>query len=445
MSGLAEILLNLGYEVSGSDIRESNITKKLVAMGIEVFLSHSEKNINNPDLVVYSAAIREDNPELKKARELGIPTIERATLLGQIMKRYPYSIAVSGTHGKTTTTSLVTMIMIEAQKNPTVHIGGELTAIGGTTKIGSNKYFIAEACEYHGSFLKFYPYVAVILNIEFDHADYFNDIEHIKETFIEFAQHVPKNGYVVACIDDRNVRSILDKVKCNIITYGIKSENTIWSAKDIKFNELGYPYFTLLKNNEPISTIKLSIPGVHNVNNTLAAIAACEVLGCDMASIKRGIKNFVGTHRRFELKGVVNNIKVIDDYAHHPSEVKATLKAARNGNYSKIWCVFQPHTYTRTKSLLNEFAESFADADTVILTDIYAAREVNKGDIHSSMMAEKMKTKGQDVLYMPKFESIVKYLQKNASPGDLIITMGAGDVYRVGEMFLNDEQVMAVG
>ncbi|MGI6777327.1 MAG: UDP-N-acetylmuramate--L-alanine ligase [Acetivibrionales bacterium] len=445
MSGLAEILVNLGYKVSGSDIKESSITKKLKAMGLEINIGHSAENIKNPDLVVYTAAIRDDNTELRKARELNIPAIERATLLGQIMNRYPYSIAVSGTHGKTTTTSMITMIMIEAGMNPTVHIGGELTAIGGTTKIGSNTYFIAEACEYCGSFLKFYPYIAIILNIEFDHADYFKDIQHIKNSFLEFAQHVPDNGYVVACANDDNVLSILDELKCNILTYGLKTEKAMWSAKDIEFDDLGHPTFTLTRNGEPITMVKLNIPGIHNVNNALAAIAACQAVGCSMDSIRRGIEKFLGTHRRFELKGVINNIKVIDDYAHHPSEVKATLKAAKNICHSKIWCVFQPHTYTRTKSFLNDFALSFTNADTVILADIYAAREVSRGDIHSSMLAEKIKDCGKNALYIPEFESIVKYLQSNASPGDLIITMGAGDIYKVGEMFIEGGRVMAVG
>ncbi|NLY70469.1 MAG: UDP-N-acetylmuramate--L-alanine ligase [Clostridiales bacterium] len=445
MSGLAEILLNIGFTITGSDLKESSITRKLEAMGIRVYIGHSESNINNADLVVYTAAIRKDNPEMLKAIESGIPTMERAVLLGQIMAKYPYSIAVSGTHGKTTTTSIITTIMLESNMNPTVHIGGELTSIGGTTKIGEDKFFIAEACEYHSSFLYLHPYLAVILNIDFDHADYFKDINHVIDTFTKFAQRVPDNGYIVACIDDPNVQSVLDKVNCNIITYGLNSKDAMWSAKNIQYDPLGHPSFELLKNNKVVASIKMSIPGLHNVKNALAAIAACNLLGCDLNNIKNSIKNFMGTQRRFELKGSINNIRVIDDYAHHPSEVRATLKAIKNGLHGKIWCVFQPHTYSRTKSLLSEFSTSFNDADNIILTDIYAAREIDNGEIHSRTIAERIQTYGKNAIYIPDLKKIVQHLQDNVSPGDIIITMGAGDIYKVGEMFLNSSKIMAVG
>lgn len=446
MSGLAEILLSLGYKVSGSDMKTSNKTRKLEKMGAKIFQYHSEDNIDNPDLVVYTAAIKENNPEMIKARRLNIPLIDRATLLGQIMKKYPYGVAVSGTHGKTTTTSMITTIMLESALDPTVHIGAELEAIGGTTHIGGDKYFIAEACEYYESFLKFYPYLAVILNIEYDHADYFRNIEHVKETFLKFAGLVPEDGYLVACADDPNTVSILDNVRCNKITYGIKSGNAMWTAKNIKFDDMGCGYFTVLKDKEKLAEIKLSVPGIHNVSNSLAAIAACHTLGCDISTIKRGLFKFTGAHQRFELKGIIDNIKVIDDYAHHPSEIKATLKAAKNCSHSRIWCVFQPHTYTRTKFLLDEFAVSFSDASMIIVTDIYAAREVDNGEIHSSILAERIKSSGQNAVYISGFENIVDYLENNVVPGDIVITMGAGDIYKVGEMFLNskNKKTMAV-
>lgn len=437
MSGLAEILLNQGYKISGSDIKTSNITERLSKLGIEIFSGHCEENIKNPDMVVYTAAVKQDNPELLRARELGIVTIERADLLGQIMKKYRYNINVSGTHGKTTTTSMITMIMTEAGLNPTVHIGGELTAIGGNTRIGGNEYFVAEACEYVESFLKFHPYLAVILNIEEDHLDYFRDIEHIKESFLKYTSLIPKEGYVVACIDDANTASILDKIHCNKITYGIKSENAQWSARKISFDEKGSASFTLVKNNEVVTEIKLSVTGIHNVNNAVAASAACYTLGCSPESIRNGLFKFTGTHRRFEIKGIKRDIKVVDDYAHHPSEITATLKAAKNIDHNKIWCVFQPHTYTRTKALLSDFAHAFHDADTVIVSDIYAAREVDKGEIHSSILAEKIKGNGSNALYIPDFNKIAEYLKDNTSPGDLILTMGAGDIYKVGEIVLD--------
>lgn len=444
MSGLAEILINLGYKISGSDLKTSNRTEKLEKMGAKIYPCHREENIDNPDLVVYTAAIKNNNPEISKSKKLNIPMIDRATLLGEIMKKYPYSVAVSGTHGKTTTTSMITMIMLESGLDPTIHIGAELEPIGGTTKIGNSRYFVAEACEYYGSFLKFHPYLAVILNIEYDHADYFKDIEHIKETFLEFASLIPTEGYLVACTDDSNVSSLLDKVSCNLITYGLKSGNAMWTAKDITFDDLGCASFTAVKEGQIITSIKLHVPGIHNVSNALAAIAACDALGCSSSSIKQGLNSFVNARKRFELKGTVNNIKVIDDYAHHPSEIKATLKAAKNTLYSKIWCVFQPHTYTRTKFLLNEFATSFADADTIIITDIYAAREQDTGEVNSAMLADKIAENGGNVVYIPEFEAIAEYLKRNASPGDLIITMGAGNICKVGEMFLENNEVMAV-
>lgn len=445
MSGLAEILLSLGYKVSGSDIKESGLTNKLTHLGIDVFIGHSSENIQNPDLVVYTAAVKENNPELIKARSLNIPVIDRATLLGQIMKKYPFSIAVSGTHGKTTTTSMMSVIMIESGLNPTIHIGGELDSIGGTTKVGNGRYLVAEACEYYESFLKFFPFMAVINNIEYDHADFFSSIEHVKETFLKFASLVPENGYVVANADDQNVSSLLNKINCNKITYGLKSKNAMWTVKNMTFDTLGHASFTLVHDGLEIAEIKLNVPGVHNVINALASAAACYTLGCSAEAIKTGLANFHGTHRRFELKGILNNIKVIDDYAHHPSEIKATLKAAKNSEHRRIWCVFQPHTFTRTRILLSDFAEAFTDADRVIIADIYAAREADNGDIHSSILVDRINDYGQKALYLNSFDNIVKYLEDNASPGDLIITMGAGDIYKVADLYLhNGSNVMAV-
>lgn len=444
MSGLAEILLNMGYKVSGSDINSSALTSKLSGKGIKVYIGHSEENIKNPDLVVYTAAINKDNPELKKSNLLKIPTMERSTLLGEIMKTFPYSIAVSGTHGKTTTTSMVSMILLECGFDPTIHIGGELNAIGGNTHIGGNKYLVSEACEYVESFLKFHPFLAIVLNIEEDHLDFFKDIEHIKSSFLKFISLVPKDGYVVANYDDENIVPLLDHVNCNKITYGITSKDAMWTARDITYNHDGCASFGLYKSNEKLIDINLKLPGIHNVSNALGAISACHTLGCDIKGIKAGLENYTGTQRRFELKGIVDDIKVIDDYAHHPSEVKATLKACKNTSHRKIWCVFQPHTYSRTKHLLNEFKDAFRDADTVIVTDIYSAREIDTGEIHSSDLVDKIKTSGKNVFYMPEFESIVEYLNENVSPGDLVITMGAGNINNIGKMFLRTKKITAV-
>ena len=339
MSGLAEIAINLGHKVSGSDIRPSNITQKLEGKGAVIYPNHSEENVNNPDIVVYTAAVKEDNPELRKALSQNIPTIDRATLLGLLMRKYPYSIAVAGTHGKTTTTSMTAMIMLESKLDPTIHIGGELDYIGGTTRIGGNNYFVTEADEYYESFLKLYPYIGVILNIEFDHPDYYKSIEHIKNSFLKFAQLVPEDGRVVACADDANLFSILHKFPANTVTYGISNEKgaDVYSARNIKFDgSSGCASFTLLNNGHDVDTIKLNVPGTHNIYNSLAAIAACQSLGCGIQCAKQALFKFRGTHRRFELKGILNNIKVIDDYAHHPSEIRATLKAAKYNNSARI-------------------------------------------------------------------------------------------------------------
>ena len=437
MSGLAQIMFDLNYNVSGSDIKPSYITEKLEKKGIKVYTSHSEDNIKNLDLVVYTAAVKENNPELLRARQLNIPAIERSVLLGELSKIHDYSIAVSGTHGKTTTTSMIAMILLEASLDPTIHIGGELNVIGGTTKIGSNKYFVTEACEYNEGFVQLDPYIGLILNIEEEHPDFFQSIEEIKNTFIKFASQISKNGCLIACVDDPNTASILDELSCNTITYGMNSKKAEWTASDIKLNDKGCASFNLVKNNTIITNISLNVPGIHNVNNSLAAIAAADVLGCDLKHIEQGLFDFSGASRRLELKGVINDIKIIDDYAHHPSEIKVSLSTARNFCDSKIWCVFQPHTYSRTKAFLTNFSESFNDADITIVTDIYAAREQDHGDIHSSTLSKKINLVGNKSLYISDFHSIVRYLQYNVSPGDVIITIGPGDIYKVGEMFLN--------
>lgn len=437
MSGLAEILLTKGYEVSGSDIKASKATQKLESKGAEIFIGHRAENISNPDLVVYTVAVKEENAEMIRSRELNIPVIDRAELLGLLMKKHSFGIAVAGTHGKTTTTSMITTIMLESDTDPTAHIGGELDCIGGNTRIGNSEFFITEACEYYSSFLKFHPFMEVILNVEVDHVDYFRDLEHIKDTFRQFVALVPSNGYIIACTDDENTISVLEGKECNIITYGMKSLDAMWTAKNICYNEMGCASFDVYNKGELMGSISLSVPGPHNVSNSIAAIAACYTCGCSMENIISGLLKFGGSHKRFEVIGLVDDIKIIDDYAHHPSEVKATLNAAKNTVHNKIWCVFQPHTYSRTKAFIDEFSQSFGMADNIIITDIYAAREKDPGDIHSSMLSEKIRDQGGNAIYISGFNEIAQYLDKNAEPGDLILTMGAGDIVRVGELFLN--------
>jgi UDP-N-acetylmuramate--alanine ligase len=339
---------------------------------------------------------------------------------------------------------MVSMILLEEGLDPTVHIGGELNAIGGTTRIGGSGYFVAEACEYMGSFLKFNPYLAVILNIEYDHADYFKNLEHVKNTFLNFAKLIQEDGYLVACGDDPSAAAIMEKVSCNKVTFGLHDCKCTWSAADITFDDLGCAAFTLLHHNEPAAEVKLKVPGIHNVSNSLAAIAACSIMGCSLISAVKALSKYSGTHRRFELKGINDGITVIDDYAHHPTEVAAALKAAINCSHSRIWCVFQPHTYSRTKFLMEEFSNAFEDADIIIIADIYAAREADTGEVNSGMLAGRISSKGKQALYIKGFENIVEYLNKNAESGDMIITMGAGDIYKVGEMFLDGRKALAV-
>ncbi|SFQ03272.1 UDP-N-acetylmuramate--L-alanine ligase [Caldicoprobacter faecalis] len=436
MSGLAEILLQRGYIVTGSDLKESHITQRLREKGARVFIGHHPSNVQGARLVVHTAAVKADNPEIQEARKRNIPVIDRATLLGQIMEAYPYSIGVSGSHGKTTTTSLLSTILLHANLDPTILVGGELDAIGGNVRTGNSPYFITEACEYVESFLHFRPYIAIILNIDADHLDYFKDIDHIYQAFSKFAHLVPQDGYTVGCADDPLVAKLLSEVKCNTISYGINGPSD-WKACDIHYNSQGTASFKAYCKGEYVGNISLSVPGKHNVYNALASTAAAYALGIPFEVIQEALRTYTGTHRRLEFKGKMGDVTILDDYAHHPTEIKATLETVRNYPHNRIWCVFQPHTYTRTKKLFNEFVHAFKQADQLIITDIYAAREKDTGEVHSRDLVQAILQTGQPCTYMQTFEEIVNYLKENTSPGDIVITMGAGDVYRIGDMLLN--------
>ena len=436
MNGLAEILSNMGYTVSGSDMRLTKVTDKLEKKGIKVYEGHNAENIIGKDVIIYTAAISEENPELKGARENSLKIISRAKLLGYIMNNFSKSIAVSGTHGKTSTTSMIASILLVADTNPTIHLGGCLDSIGGSTNVGDSDFFVTEACEYHDSFLNFYPKVAVILNLELDHVDYFRDIEQMKTSFKKFINNVPKDGFVVAHKDDKNIQDILVNTDKNIITYSMTNSCANWHAADIEYNDNGTLTYMLYNNKSYITDIELPVFGNHNILNSLAAIASCHALGCDIEKIKEGLKRYQKPQRRFEIKGYWGDVKVVDDYAHHPTEVKTTLEAARKMCKNKVWCVFQPHTYTRTKNFINEFSESFGLADKVIVTDIYAAREKDKNEIHAKDLMEKIKEKGKDVEYISSFEEISIHLDANVEQGDILIVMGAGDVNTICEIYL---------
>lgn len=435
MSGLAQILFSRGFIVTGSDQNPSAITENLLSSGIKVLYGHQKTNIAGADLIVYTAAIKEDNEELIASRKSGAVVISRARLIGYLMKTYKSNIAVSGTHGKTTTTSMISTIMLNTTKNPTVHVGGNLNFLNGATKIGGDALFITEACEYCDSFLSFYPDIAVILNIEYDHADYFDSIGSVVDSFKKFADLVPKAGYIIGCGDDKNVVEVLDQSPSTPIYFGIYSDNLNWSASNIIYDKYGFASFDLFHNKKKICNIKLSVPGEHNIYNSLAACAACHAAGADMDEIINSLILFTGTERRQEYKGAFNGIKLFDDYAHHPSEVKVTLRALKRISSGQLFCVFQPHTYTRTKTFLNDFIMSFDDADKIVVIDIYAAREKDPGDINSKQIVDGINAVyTEKAVYLDSFMQAAKYLSQNASTGDTIVTMGAGDVDTVGHL-----------
>ncbi|MBE6082218.1 MULTISPECIES: UDP-N-acetylmuramate--L-alanine ligase [Tissierellales] len=443
MSGLAEILLMEGYKVSGSDMKNSLILNKLKTQGADIFLGHRAENINNANLVIYTDAISKDNPELLESKKRAIPTIDRGNFLGMIMKNYKHSIAVSGTHGKTTTTSMLSTIFKNSTLDPTILLGGELDDIGGNVLMGGKDLLLTEACEYKGNILKYRPTMAIILNMEEDHLDYFRNIDHIVNTFSEYAANIKKDGYLIINLDDKHSKKVINTSHCNIITFGINNQSD-YVAENISYAQDGYPKFILNVKGKKHYTVELNVMGVHNIYNALASIAAASICNVPMEDIIHSIKEYRGTHRRLETKGYSNNIKIVDDYAHHPTEIKASLAALKRTKPKNLWCIFQPHTYSRTKLLLNEFSESFYDADKIIITDIYAAREKDTGIIHAKDLVALLQKKGVDAIYMSSFESIKNYLLENAVPEDLIVTMGAGNIYQIGDMLLEENRKKAI-
>ena len=437
LSAIAEILLSRGYEVSGSDMKESAETVRLASKGARVFIGHRAENVEQADLLVFSAAVGHDNPEMKRAEERGIPILSRAQMLGLLMQEYENSIAVSGTHGKTTTTSMVSLILERAKLEPTILVGGNLTEIGGNVKVGHSRYFITEACEYMDSFLSLKPKIEIILNIDSDHLDYFKDIDHIVSSFDKFAHLVPGSGTIIAYDANPFVNQVIRDLD-NVVNFGL-SENCDYYAANIKFNEDGMPSFDVCHDGKLLSRVQLAVPGEHNILNALAAFTCACVLGVEPALTKETLETYHGTQRRFDLVGTTaRGVKIVDDYAHHPTEIKATLSASENVPHNKLWCIFQPHTYTRTIALFDEFADAFEKADHLILAEIYAAREKNIYKISSAQLVEKIKEThpDKDVLFMEDFAAIADYVDSQAQRGDMVITMGAGDIYKVGEMLL---------
>ena len=436
MSGLAEILLKENFTISGSDSKSSELTEHLTALGATVFYPQKAENvIDGIDVVVYTAAIHEDNPELMEVRRQGLPTLTRAELLGQLMKNYRTPIAISGTHGKTTTTSMMSHILLAAEKDPTISVGGILKAINGNIRVGASDVFVTEACEYTNSFLDFFPKISVILNVEEDHMDFFKDIDDIRLSFHRFAELLPEDGALIINKNIEKMEAITDGLNCKVITYS-EVQAADYSASNIEFDEFGNASFDLIKYGEYTGRIKLSVAGNHNVSNALSVIAVADQLNIDLETIQKGIISFTGTDRRFQYKGEVNGITIIDDYAHHPTEIQATLTSARNYPHREIWCIFQPHTYTRTKAFFHEFAETLSLADHVILADIYAARETDTLGMSSEALAEELKKLGADAYYLSSFEAIEKFALEKCIHGDVLITMGAGDVVNIGNSLL---------
>ncbi|MCQ2491507.1 MAG: UDP-N-acetylmuramate--L-alanine ligase [Lachnospiraceae bacterium] len=434
MSGLAEILLEEHFTISGSDMNESEITNKLVSLGAKIAIGQKAENITDDiDLVVYTAAIREDNEEFQAVLAHNIPKLTRAELLGQMMDNYKNPVAIAGTHGKTTTTSMLTHILLAAEADPTISVGGILDAIGGNIRVGKSDILVTEACEYTNSYHSFHPMISIILNVEEDHMDFFKDLADIQKSFQTFARILPEDGLLIINGDMDCVDYVSEGVTAKIVTFGLEKEGVNYTAANIGFDERGNGYYDLVVDGDTKGHISLSVNGRHNIMNSLSVIAAAMHIGIDMEAIKTGLLNFTGTKRRFDYKGEVQGITVIDDYAHHPTEIKATLTAAVKYPHNEIWTIFQPHTYSRTIAFLDDFATSLALSDHIILTDIYAAREKDEGIVSSKDIVTRLEKLGKDVYYISDFADIEKFVLEKCKNNDLLITMGAGNVVNIGE------------
>lgn len=432
MSGLARFMLQKGCAVSGSDRDASHKTEALEKLGVKIYIGHSAENVHGADLVVYSAAIAESNPERAEAKRLGIPQVERAVLLGRLMSTFDQAICVSGTHGKTTTTSMIAQIFVEAGEDPGVHIGGELDAIGGGTRVGGGNTFIAEACEYSGSFWHFYPTIAVILNIDEDHLDFYKDLDDIEASFRRFAGLVPEDGWVVGWGDDPRVRHVLSALKCRTRTYGLEPYNEL-RAEDISYDELGRPRFTVTLYGHPLCEVELAVSGEKNLLDALAAIAVSDIAELPMSRVSETLSHFTGAHRRFDLTSVTDGVRVYQDYAHNPAEMKTAIHIAAMQPHKTLWAVWQPHTYSRTKALFNGFVETFDEADHILITDVMGARESDPGDIKSEMFLEPLRARGKKVDVTPTFDDAEAYLRSHWHSGDLVITLGCGNIDLLNE------------
>lgn len=439
MSGLAEMLQHKGYIVSGSDQTQSYATDKLKDLGIDIHIGHRAENVQGANFAVYTAAIASDNPERVALEQLSIPSIERATLLGQLMEGYPTAIGVCGTHGKTTTTSMLSQVMMENDVDPTIHIGGQLDAIGGSTRIGHGDSFLAEACEFNASFLQLSPTIAVLLNIDADHLDFYRDIDHITETFGEFLALLPADGTCVGNGDDHRVKGLMDKLHCEAVSFGFDPTNDIHPI-NLTYDATAKASYDLIMPSGERAHVELSVPGVTNAIDSLACMATAYVVGIPAQGAADALHHFSGAHRRFEHTGTVQDVKLYHDYGHNPTEMRNALAMAKAQPHNRLWAVMQPHTYSRVKTLFDSYIDCCIDADIILITDIYAAREKDPGDIHTTMLVERIAQTGQDVHYTPTFDDTEAYLRANWQPGDFVLTMGCGNINLLNDQIAANEQ-----
>ena len=443
MSGVAVMLKRAGFTVTGSDAFDGDMIKILRNENIPVHIGHNKDLVKDADLIVYTAAIKDSDEELSYAHEIGKPTLERAPFIGILLKEYEKPICIAGMHGKTTTTSMIASSFMHLDTHPTVLVGSKLKELGDVNYlIGENKYFVLEACEYVDSFLNFPPETAVILNIEEEHLDYFKDINQIKQSFTKFISMLPKNGKLIINKDDENcndvllsLQSFIQENNITVLTYSLKDKSANLYADNIAINENGCYKYDLYINGKYVTDISLNAPGKHNVANSLATVGSIYANNLDILKAKEGIENFTGASRRFEYKKTIgDNVNVYDDYAHHPTEIKATLESARNKSKNRVIAVFQPHTYSRTKLLFDKFAHAFNNADFVILTDIYAARESFDETISSKMLANELVRNGINAMYISSFEDIAKKIKEIIEPNDIVLTIGAGTITKLSDL-----------
>lgn len=437
LSGLAKLYLDRGFTISGSDWQESGTTKSLKEKGIKIFLGHHPSNISGADLVIYTNAVGQENPEVVEAKRQGIELLEGAELLGRLMNDVGRGIAIAGTHGKTTTSAMTALTLTEGGLDPTVLIGGELNAFQGNHRSGKSPYMVVEACEFKRSFLTLNPAMELITNIDWDHPDCFPSLEDVIRTFADFIHLLPRDGLLFIWGDDPNLFKLKELFSGKVISFGYRPDFD-WSISGIELESPLGISAELSYQGKKLGKVKLKVPGRHNLQNAVGAIAISSELGVDIKSILATLSNFTGVHRRFQIKGAYRGAQVVDDYAHHPGAIKTTLAAARQFFKGPVWCIFQPHLFSRTKILLNEFAKAFTDSSVLILADIYPAREIDPGDISSAKLAECAGNYHQDVRYLGNLDRIVEHLKQNVEPGSLIITMGAGDIWKVGDKLLGN-------